>query len=321
MSDLLIPFRVAMQHLQGVQTGDLVRYGAILKDSSTGRIVGHVQETRLLQNLAENIPSFGPIAGPASIVGIVQNAQIQSTLEAMQATLGFIQGLQIATIASSVAGLGVSAASMHQVLRRLKSMDSRLQDVAAEVRHLPSKWRELDLSTKMTRVETQVERLEEVPSRKDPTPVVRDCEAALDQGFNDVYVGVLQVVAEIRISPELLRTLLGTLALCSSAQIKALLWLDEKEVAASRARKQVRKMEELAFHMPTDVLQLRTGLTADEARGFSAEASEIRLRIASMPSLVDQLVAMNVDGRRYVEQIDADEQSPILFLPANNVGS
>lgn len=237
----------------------------------------------------------------------------------MQATLGFIQGLHLASIASSVAGLGISAASVQQVLKRLKSMDSRLRDVTAEVKHLPTKWRDFDLSTKMTRVETQLERLEEVPSRRDAAPVVRDCEAALDQGFNDVYVGLLQVVAEVRIAPDLLRTLLDTLALCSGAQIKALLWLDEKDVAASRARKQLRKMEELAFQMPTDVLQERTGLATEIARRLAADASEIRFRIASMPSLIDQLIAKNVDGRSYVEQIDADDESPILFLPPDTV--
>lgn len=64
--------------------------------------------------------------------------------------------------------------------------------------------------------------------------------------------------------------------------------------------------------------RLKPSSSDKTAQGLSAEASEIRLRIASMPSLVDQLVAKDVFGRWYVEQIDADEQIPILFLPADN---
>ena len=110
MSSPLIPFRVALEHLPGLQTGEITRFGAILKDTATGRIVGHVQETGVLQHLLEPALTLNPIAGPASLIGVAQNAQIQSTINAVQASLGTLQVLQIANLASSIAGLGVSAA-------------------------------------------------------------------------------------------------------------------------------------------------------------------------------------------------------------------
>lgn len=42
-----IPFDLPLQFLPGLATGKIVRYGAILKDAGTGRILGHLQESAL----------------------------------------------------------------------------------------------------------------------------------------------------------------------------------------------------------------------------------------------------------------------------------
>lgn len=46
-----IQFDLPAQFLQGIATGDIIRYGAILKDAGTGRIVGHLQESGIAQSL------------------------------------------------------------------------------------------------------------------------------------------------------------------------------------------------------------------------------------------------------------------------------
>ena len=47
----LIPFRIPFDFAADVAVGKIVRYGAILKDAQTGRIVAHLQETGLFHSV------------------------------------------------------------------------------------------------------------------------------------------------------------------------------------------------------------------------------------------------------------------------------
>ena len=105
-----IPFEIPAEFLSGVSSGNLVRYGGILKDVGSGQIVGHLQETGALQAAVRAGFSFDP-TGATGLIGIVQDAVISKKIDAMQAMLGTMQSLQIATLASSVAGIGVTAAT------------------------------------------------------------------------------------------------------------------------------------------------------------------------------------------------------------------
>lgn len=299
--------------------GELVRYGALLKDSATGRIVAHVQETGLLQKVLQTGLSFNPldpVSAVTGVIGVVQNEQIKNRLNVMQEMLGGMQVLQIANLASSVAGIGVTAAGTAMILQRLKSVDSGLRDIIGRIDALPAQWRDLQLQSVLTTIETQLERLQEVSGRQDPRPVVQKAEETLHDGFNELHRGIKQVVAEISIDERLLRSLLAGLALCGGAQIKALYWMNDMETAGSRARLQCAKLEELAFLMPRDLMAARLKGGADAALTIAKDASEIRHRVATQPMLNDLLIKMEVNGRDYLERAEQEDEQPLLLLPA-----
>ncbi|MCY4460724.1 MAG: hypothetical protein OXC26_10080 [Albidovulum sp.] len=69
MASPLIPFQIGIEQLPGWASGDLIRHGAILKDKNTGRIVAHLQETGLFQELALNGAStLSNVANPVSAI-------------------------------------------------------------------------------------------------------------------------------------------------------------------------------------------------------------------------------------------------------------
>lgn len=319
MISQVIPF-VAPAASKFKVVGELVRYGAVLKDSATGRIVAHVQETGLLQKALHTGLSFNPldpIGAVTGVIGVMQNEQIKKRLDVMQSMLGGMQVLQIASLASSVAGIGVTAAGTAIILQRLKAVDAGLRDIVGRIDALPAKWRDLQLTSSLTTIETQLERLQEVSGRQDPRPVVQKAEETLHDGFNILHDGIKQVIAEASVDERLVQSLLAGLALCGGAQIRALYWLDEKETAGKRGRRQVDKLEELAFLMPRDTMATKLKGGAASAETIARDASEIRRRAAAQPMLSDLLTEMNVDGRAYLERAEEEDEQPLLLLPAS----
>ena len=84
--------------------------------------------------------------------------------------------------------------------------------------------------------------------------------------------------------------------------------------AQIRSRRQVEKLENLAFLMPRDLMVDRLGHDQATALGISRHFLEIRLRIASQPSLARTLIAREINGREYVELIGQEETEPYLLL-------
>lgn len=308
-----IPFDIPTQFKAAVAAGDLIPNGALLKDAVTGRIVAHLQETGALQKALQSGLSFDP-TGATGLIGIAQNAAITSKLNAMQAMMGTMQVLQVATLASSVIGIGVTAASTAMILNRLNQVDKAIVGLEASVADLPSKWREMDLRAKIVTVRTSLERLQEAEVRPDAENVVKSVEERLSYVFDEIHSGLVEVVIQARVDAGLVRSLLASLALCGSAQIKSLLWLDMKAAAEIRSRYQVAKLEDLAFLMPRDLMRDRLGHDQTAALGISQDFSEMRMRIASQPSLARTLIAREINGREYVERVEQEETEPYLLL-------
>ncbi|UWR10907.1 hypothetical protein [Sulfitobacter mediterraneus] len=309
-----IPFEIPARFLTGFHSGEFVRFGSILKDVSTGQIVGHVQETGLLQKALQTGFSLDP-TGATSLIGIAQNAAISSKLNAMQTMMGTIQTLQLATLASSVVGIGVTAASAAMILSRLNEIDNTLDGIESSIATLPSKWREMALRKKLVNIRTAIDRMQEAELRPDAESIFKSGEEKLNYAFDELHDGIRSIVIEAEVDAGLLRNLLASLALCGSAQIKSLIWLDMKEAADHRARQQCSKLQELAFHMPRDLMAQRLVGGEKQAISISQDCSEIRLRAAAQPDLARALIAKNIHGREFIERVQAEESSPLLILP------
>lgn len=309
-----IPFTIPAEHLLDFATRDVKRYGAILKDTATGKIVGHVQETGLLGDLLQTGLSIDP-SGASSLIGIVQNAQISNKLSALQDAVGTMQSLQLVNIASSVAGIGVTAVSTAMILHRLEGIGSQINTIEETVGGFPDRLRELDLRDTLARIRTTLERLDNVGNRLDPDPVVRRAEEKLHYGFDKLLDGVTVVMAMPKVDPDLLRSLLAGVSLCGAAQIKALFWLNELEEAEQQAKRQYCKFEQLSLACPQDVLAQKLAKDSAKVVGLGADMAEIRARIASLPSLSGRVAELGLHGRAYLERLAEEKEHPLLVLP------
>ncbi|MCY4259386.1 MAG: hypothetical protein OXC91_03890 [Rhodobacteraceae bacterium] len=68
----------------------------------------------------------------------MQNEQIKGRLDVMQNMMGGLQALNVATLASSVVGIGVTVASTMMILQRLRGLKSDLSRIEETVDRIPA---------------------------------------------------------------------------------------------------------------------------------------------------------------------------------------
>ncbi len=127
----MIPFEVPAKFLPKVLSGEYIRYGGILKEAATGRIVGHLKEVGSLSQSLASLP-LSPTKAVSFLAEHQQLSQIMTTLKALKLITG------VGAIAS-VATLGVSVAGFVVLNKKLARMEGRLEQVfkmLAEVKEI-----------------------------------------------------------------------------------------------------------------------------------------------------------------------------------------
>lgn len=131
-----IPFDLPLQYLPGLATGDIVRYGAILKDAGTGRILGHLQESGISQSLLSQALSSAtsPLSLASSVVNTGSSIYTAIQVRQLKAMMETLQALQVATLGVSLVGVGVSVAGFLYMRKRFNSLDGRIDKLVDAVK-------------------------------------------------------------------------------------------------------------------------------------------------------------------------------------------
>lgn len=117
---------VPAELLAGVASGQYRVAGSIIQSVSSGRVVGHLQETSAISALL----NFSPLSLPQmaiDTVSVVQNEQIK-------AAIAVVQSLQIANLAASGMGIGVSVAGAAILAKRIARVEEKVDAI------LPRPW-------------------------------------------------------------------------------------------------------------------------------------------------------------------------------------
>lgn len=122
-----VNFIAPMALQAGLASGEYVRMGTIIKDVTSGTIVGHMKEVGNLSNVLSSIPlGIDPLSNIANVYQGIQLEQIKESLETLQliSTVG---------ATASVATLGVSVVGFAAVLNKLDKLDKKLDGVLNEI--------------------------------------------------------------------------------------------------------------------------------------------------------------------------------------------
>ena len=310
----MIPFNVPAKFAAEYAAGSIVRFGTLLKDANTGRIVGHLQETGLLQNTVQSLGGFDP-TGVTGVIGTLQNSAILNKIDSLQSGLSFLQGLQSASLATSVIGVGVTAASTAIILNRLGQIDSSISNLKNEIRSLGDVAIEREVRSLLADLQTELERLEEIPYAKWPEARAQSSEEKLHKLFNKVLelTVFLSRSSQNGFDPKLFSVVISALALSASAALKLLMWLGDIEIAKQRSKRQLHKVDLLQREIPTDRLSfILAAKDPQYIKGLSEQIREIRHRFASLPFLLQALENSKISSRDYLGEIENNETAELL---------
>lgn len=312
-----IPFEIPAKFLAGLNTGDIIRFGTILKDAHTGHILGHVQESGFAQAALSLVTSGA--SSPLSLVPEVVNAgagiytAIQmSQLKAMMAAL---QSLQIATLGVSLVGVGVSVAGFLYMRKRFNSLDGRIDQLIDAVNLGFESQQKAMLRQNMSRTKGLVQRAEQAKSLSDPRSEYSEVASGLaDQAAYFEGEISFMISTKDKANLDMFWQLAQVLMLCNSVRIDCRMRTNE-----------LRHAQDVSQSIALEYQNLFEPITPVSFQGTSPENGLAMVKVlrdvtdaaASKPYLIDYLRTRRFDGQDYIESLDREKNSPLLILRTN----
>lgn len=318
----------------GVQGGDYKVYGSIIRSVASGKIVGHVQETSGLMNLAGRALSGG-VPGINTAVDLVGHGVSYVQNEQIKAAIDVVQNMQIANLALSAAGIGVSvagfavlAAKIGRVEAKVWALGDRLDAVARGVEFL----RRDRIAEDFTRLRTAMQRLDEAWMLGDPIPqwrgvseeaiyltnqFERRAHELLDADPDPLpalpFLDALALAASLRVQARLASGDDGAARKAADEGAEALiragdrLRIAQSAIARASGPDAVPGTPAWADRIDASVLQLREALAGARAQEISAVGTTLTL---------DELARQGIRGRAWLEEARNETTAPLLYLPA-----
>jgi len=322
----MIPFEIPLKYAQGLIDGSLLRIGTLIKDQSTGRIVGHIQETGLTSKLLEGFVGspFSPIQAISGIGANFQLAHITNLLNTMKI-------LQYANIGVSVVGIGVSAVGFAMMNNKLNKMQDSLNKLSSEVIIGFSELHSTLLREHFSKVTGLVEQAEQAYQLSSPERSWLKISSSLAEE-SSFFRGELGHYLKLNsFSEDIFSPLLQSFMTCSTARVECLMLASEiesaKDVAANHA-KDCRYLFEPLTPSALANQTLNIEVSDSEISHQLAQKNEhfsliinglrdITDATSTKPILLDYLIEKGIDGREYIETINSNENEPLLILPVS----
>jgi len=316
-----IPMQVPAEFLAKLQSGELIRYGAILKDAVSGQIVGHLKEAGNLASMMSTLP-VSPVLGVLSVAGdIVQSVQLKK----IQETLNVLQTTASIGAVASVASLGISVVGFAVVLNRLKQMDSKLESMDGSIQAIKKVLDQLDMKYElmtMARLQAAVERLS---LGVDATGRRNTLLAEANKEFSDLRHFFYQLISKLQpaTSPEFTiaeaRDLLSRYFTAALGQLHSEFLLNDMPACKKSLR--LIHAESLKVNQFTveDVFRIRSDhrdvldvefdheALMDESKGLKLITDETIARIDSSSAEIDYIERHQLNAIEYLEQLKEHE--------------
>jgi hypothetical protein len=308
-----ILFDVPLRFVGGIAAGDVVRYGSILKDAGTGKILGHLQESGLAQSLLSQALSTTPT--PLGLISNTINAGASiytaTQVHQIKEMIGVLQGLQVATLGVSLVGLGVSVAGFMYMRKRFNHLDSRLDQLRDVIKEGFENLEKSGLRQQMSRTKSLVQRAELAKSLIDPLKEYREVAAHLaDQAAYFEGEIVFQLSGKGSVIHEKFWLLAQLWMLCNSVRIDCL-------IRANELLNALRLSEKIALEYQGLFERVGPGsFDVDPSSGmntvtFLRDATD---SASSKPFLLDYLRTSRLDGPTYIESLEVEKDRPLLVL-------
>ena len=328
--------------VQGVASGIYTITGSVVRDVASGRGVGFLQETGVLQTLLGNVMTSGanPLGALVNLglgaASVIQNQQIKSRLAELQSSLAILQNLQIGTLAVSGLGLGISVAGFAVMLKRLKGIEGHLGTIESKIDSITSDRRSDDVRMIFADIRTQLDVIDTLSARSYKLSSAEAAERALAKSAGRLEAHFqqksdsMQICAIVSADMDILWSLAAAIRVCHEAGMRALFTIEELEAAKKLAERHAQRFLDLSQPLTPDVLaRLSSQDTSDavtyaNARRLALPQAEVLVRglrdsvaaISSQSELAQSLIINQISGPDYLKDIENEKDEPLVMLPA-----
>lgn len=308
-----IPFEIPAELLGRLASGEVVRYGTLLKDSVTGQIVRHVQETGAAQSVLSSLAAgpFAPLSMVADVVNAGASMYTGIQISQLKAMMENLQLLQVATLGVSLAGVGVSVAGFYYMHKRFNALEIRMDRLGETLRSEFESLSHRDLRKQLHLTKSLLQRAQQAQALSDPRPEYSEVAAGLaDQAAYFEGEIAFMAKAEGPISPEVFWQLAQMLMLCNSVRIDCRIRTNELRHALAVAD----AVSTDYNHLFTHLTPLSFGPAVDQGLAAVKILRDASDAAASKPFLIDYLRTRRISGSDYIEALEQEKSSPYLLL-------
>lgn len=228
-----IPFSIPAEFAVGLSDGSLIRIGTLLKESATGKIVAHVQETGLAQQLLSGIgiPHFSPLTAASECLNLASSGYANVQLAQLKTMVEGLQTLQFANLGISVAGIGVSAIGFAMINKRLKGIEDQISDLDKKIdRHFQGLF-DFQMRQHYSRVSALFEKAELAYTLTNSSDEWRGIASQLADESGFFRGEIVYLLEQNTFDADLFTALVRSIALCNAGRIACLLSANELPAA------------------------------------------------------------------------------------------
>lgn len=313
-----------------MDNGGAQLFGAIIKDTATGQILGHVQQTAVLPKLLETVAGTALNGfSPLSVISVVQNETLRRGVAALQEGMVLMQGLQFGTLALSGLGLGISVAGFAVMAHKLNGIEKRLDQIAGAIGKITADRREDEIGTILSHLSSDLANVESLTTRNDPSQAATSLQLSLDRHAQQLathFRREADVIGRDSIPLEQidrLWSLAAAIRLCQEASLQALFATNDLRTAEAHASRFLQDQLALAETVSPDALSrlvVRGGGARDPALTQTAQLAQgLRggvMTLAGQGSIARSLQAQSANGLAYLHALRDEPTRPLTFLPA-----
>jgi hypothetical protein len=309
-----ILFEIPTIYEAAIKSGSLIQIGGLLKDSASGQIVAHLQESGLAHSLISQtiLGTSSPITmGVSGILNTGSGIYSAVQIHQVKAMVEGLQALQIATLGVSLVGIGVSVAGFVYMHKRLNQLDGKIDQLIDTVNAGFENLHRTMLRSHLSQVNSLIKQAKQAPHLSKPENEYTRI-AELLAGEASYFEGELEFIMKVdgKINLELFWQLAQILMACNSVRIDCRLRTNEMRNALTLSESAAYSYQEI-FGRLTPI-----SFNADEQENslILKTLKDITDVAATKPFLIDYLLSQKIDGQNYLEQIENEKERPILML-------
>lgn len=321
-----IPFSIPAKFAAGLAEGNLMRFGTIIKDVGSGRIVAHVQETGLLQNLVGNAVGF-----PFSPISAVSSLGTNMQLAVVTKMLASLQILQIANLGLSLTGIGVSMVGFQMMSKRLDGIQSQMSSLAKNMEYQFFELKEREFRLHQSYVNSLLTDAGTTLLYSDSNSQTEWLRVSSGLGLEASFYQreVEHLLTLQQFDENVFRDLVQLFSICSTARIKCLLLANELP-AAKKESENIAKQYNLTFDHISPLCLAKQTMGREEGASRSYD-QRLRVKLPASkklvsdirdaqdsalckPLLIECLIEKGISGREFLKQLDAETSEPIVCL-------